>query len=289
MNAPVAVRLAAPTEETYAELQAAFAHFNRELFDGRLELPLFTLQRERRTFGYSSPQRFVSRHSGEMVDEIAMNPAYFSIRTIKKTLSTLVHEMVHQWQFHYGKPGRRGYHNTEWANKMESVGLMPSQTGEEGGRRVGEQVTHYIIKGGAFDVACDALLTTEFTLSWLDRYPAERPATFAPLSPVAAVVEPLSEPGAGEPEPGATGTVTGDDGEMIALPRGLVLPPAEPVNRSNRVKYLCGECKAQAWGKPGLVLLCGGRVLEREGDTISNTHSPVTMRAVQFTGASDPV
>lgn len=70
-----------------------------------------------------------------MVDEIAMNPVYFSIRTIKATLSTLVHEMVHQWQFHFGKAGRRGYHNKEWAALMERVGLMPSDTGQAGERR----------------------------------------------------------------------------------------------------------------------------------------------------------
>ncbi len=100
-----------------------------------------------------------------MVDEIAMNPVYFSIRTIKATLSTLVHEMVHQWQFHFGKAGRRGYHNKEWAALMERVGLMPSDTGQPGGRKVGQSMTHYIITGGAFDRACDELLTRNFQLS----------------------------------------------------------------------------------------------------------------------------
>lgn len=94
-----------------------------------------------------------------------MNPVYFSIRTIKATLSTLVHEMVHQWQFHFGEHGRRGYHNKQWAARMERVGLMPSDTGEPGGRKVGQSMTHYIIAGGLFDMACDELLTGHFRLS----------------------------------------------------------------------------------------------------------------------------
>ena len=32
--------------------------------------------------------------------------------------------MCHQWQQHFGKPSRNGYHNKQWADKMESVGLI---------------------------------------------------------------------------------------------------------------------------------------------------------------------
>lgn len=48
-----------PTREVYAELQEAFSHFNRALFDNALPACLITLQRERRTYGYFSCQRFV--------------------------------------------------------------------------------------------------------------------------------------------------------------------------------------------------------------------------------------
>ena len=100
-----------PTVETYAELQAAFDHFNARIFDGKLPACLITLQRNKRTYGYYSHDRLVCGETGELTAEIAMNPSYFVARTIRETLSTLVHEMVHQWQYHYGKPGRRGYHN----------------------------------------------------------------------------------------------------------------------------------------------------------------------------------
>jgi len=225
-----------PTPQAYAELQEAFKHFNAALFGSDLSDCLITLQRERRTYGYFSSARFV-HHTGQQTDEIAMNPGYFAIRSMRETLSTLAHEMVHAWQFHHGKPGRRGYHNKEWAARMEAIGLMPSNTGAPGGRKVGEQMTHYIIDGGSFDVACAALLTREFRLSWLDRFPPERPRTALPS---------------------AGGDDEDDDGEGQDLAGLVELPPEVPVSKSNRIKYRCPKCGAQVWGKPNLVVLCGG-------------------------------
>lgn len=71
---------ALPTFETYNELQTAYDFFNTRLFDGGLPPCLITLQREKRTYGYFSSKRFVGSKSGQMVDEIAMNPSYFAIQ-----------------------------------------------------------------------------------------------------------------------------------------------------------------------------------------------------------------
>ncbi|CAH2802842.1 MAG: zinc metalloproteinase Mpr protein [uncultured Paraburkholderia sp.] len=233
-----------PTPEAYAELQQAFEHFNRALFGAELPHCLITLQRERRTFGYFSGVRFV-RRSGERTDEIATNPSYFAIRSVRDTLSTLAHEMVHAWQAHFGKPGRRGYHNKEWAAKMEEVGLMPTSTGEPGGKKIGEHMTHYIVAGGRFDHSCAELLTREFTLSWLDRFPPERPK-----SPSGSVDIDIGDD---EDNEGPNGRDEGDD--LSAL---IELPPLEPVNRSNRIKYRCPNCSLQVWAKPNIRVLCGG-------------------------------
>lgn len=249
--------MTAPTEVAYHELQQAFDHFNQSLFAGALALPLFTLQREKRTYGYHSQKRFVERGTGQLVDEIAMNPAYFAIRTIKETLSTLVHEMVHQWQFHFGKPGRGNYHNKEWAGKMEQVGLMPSDTGEPGGKRTGDRMTHFILKGGAFERSCEQLLTRAFTLSWLDRYPPSRPPVPSGRDP-----EGLD----GDEEEGDT------DDLSVEIP-GLVFPVED--ERSNRQKYICPTCLAKAWGKPGLHLWCAGQDNRRHGNVVE--HEPLPM------------
>lgn len=159
-----------PTAETYAGLQQAYDFFNGRLFEGLLPGALITLQRERSTYGYFSPERF-GTHKQERADEIAMNPVFFGLRPVNNTLSTLVHEMAHQWQQGYGKPGRGRYHNHEWADRMEQIGLMPSDTAAPGGRRVGDKVSHYIIEGGPFDQACGELLTQDFKLAWFDRFP----------------------------------------------------------------------------------------------------------------------
>ncbi|WP_430471400.1 SprT-like domain-containing protein [Thalassospira lucentensis] len=215
-----------PTVETYGELQTAFDHFNRTIFGGKLPACLITLQRNKRTFVYYSYERFVCGSTGELTDEIAMNPSYFVARPIHVTLSTLVHEMAHQWQFHFGKPGRRGYHNHEWADFMEQIGLMPSNTGQPGGRRVGEQMTHYTIDDGPFDRACADLLTTEYTLSWFDRFPPVEPENV-------------------------------DLGELSRKSAVAAIHQVTTENKSNRAKYRCPSCSAQVWGKPGLKVHCG--------------------------------
>ena len=73
--------------------------------------------------------------------------------------------MVHQWQAHHGTPGRGRYHNDEWADKMERIGLMPSSTGQPGGRRTGDHMADYAIEGGRFLKACKELVTEEFRIS----------------------------------------------------------------------------------------------------------------------------
>jgi hypothetical protein len=101
-----------------------------------------------------------------------MNPTYFAVVPIIETLQTQVHEMTHLWQHHFGKPGRGRYHNEEWARKMESIGLMPSSTGQPGGARTGDCMADYAVEGGRFLAACQELLTANFTLSWYDRFPS---------------------------------------------------------------------------------------------------------------------
>lgn len=243
-----------PTSQTYSELQTAFDHFNDRLYGGQLPPCLITLQREKRTYGYYSASRFVDTGTGETVDEIALNPSYFAAHPILETLQTLCHEMAHQWQEHFGNPGRRRYHNKEWGAKMESIGLMPSSTGKPGGKRTGEQMMDYAIEGGAFEKASQELLTNEYRLSWVDRFPAFRPMDWqAPTDTMEA-----GAPGAIDQEP--TG-VDDPPATAPASPPGAqwVSYPAEgkPAGKSNRVKYRCPSCGAQAWGKPALLILCG--------------------------------
>jgi hypothetical protein len=141
---------AKPTSAQYEAFQAAFDHFNRELFDGELPTVMLTFSRKSRAKGFFAPDRWEDAEVGSKVSEIALNPDLFNSRTARDTASTVVHEMVHLWQEVFGKPSRRGYHNKEWADRMEELGLMPSTTGEPGGKRVGQSVTHYVVDSGRF-------------------------------------------------------------------------------------------------------------------------------------------
>ena len=83
-------------------------------------------------------------------------------------MSVLLHEMMHHWQEYFGsKQGRAkySYHDKEWAAKMRSVGLMPSNTGAIGGKETGTQMDHYVIPGGLFAQAFADLAKTGWKLN----------------------------------------------------------------------------------------------------------------------------
>lgn len=239
-----------PTQVTYHELQHAYEFFNEKLFSGRLPSCLITLQREKHTYGYFSPNRFVSRSEGKFTDEIAMNPSYYGVREIRETLSVLVHEMTHLEQQHFGKPGRGRYHNKEWGQLMLAVGLHPSNTGKPGGKVTGDQMDHFIIEGGPFDKACDELITADFTLSWIDRFPPKRPSPPSGLN--------LS----GSDDDEISGSDEDEDDQNSQMDYGvdtssfqLVFPPED--GKETRQKYQCSTCNDAVWGKKNLVVLCG--------------------------------
>jgi predicted SprT family Zn-dependent metalloprotease len=157
-----------PTQQTYNGLDAAYAYFNKRLFQGRLPVCLITVRPHRGAYGYFSFQRFgATADASEIHDEIALNMRHFQARPAPQILSTLVHEMTHCEQAHFGKPSRNGYHNREWADLMVRVGLMPSDTGAPGGKRTGQRVSHFIIPDGAF---AQAIASRSFTIPYYDRH-----------------------------------------------------------------------------------------------------------------------
>lgn len=217
-----------PTFQIYSELQQAYDHFNRELFDGILpECILLLDNKERRVYGYYSAKQFVNQE-GVACDAIAMNPQHFGMRKIIEILQTIVHEMVHLWQFHFGThKSNKVYHNKEWGAKMELLGLMPSSTGQPGGKKTGQCMADYPIEGGTFLQSCERLITPEYKISWMDRFCVR--------------------------EDGLVSTVHAlgidDEGDSESAP--------EKPNKSNRIKYTCPECSANIWGRPGLNVVCG--------------------------------
>jgi predicted SprT family Zn-dependent metalloprotease len=156
---------AQPTTQQYGELSAAFDFFNDTLFYGALPRCLITMQRHAKMFGYFHAERFTDGVA--IADEIALNPEHMAERPVEASLGTLVHEMVHLWDHHHGKPARGGYHSKTWAAKMEEVGLIPSSTGAPGGKKTGQKVSHYIAEGGPFARHCAELIAAGWKMPYV--------------------------------------------------------------------------------------------------------------------------
>lgn len=156
------------TVEAYARLTHAYRHFNQALFDGALTGSFLTLNtKHKNAAGFFGPDRFATRTGvGGLLHEIALNHEAFKAQTDTDILAVLAHEMAHQWQQDFGSPSRRGYHNKEWARKMEDIGLMPSSTGREGGRRTGQRMSHYILPDGLFAMAAAELIAGGWVWHW---------------------------------------------------------------------------------------------------------------------------
>jgi predicted SprT family Zn-dependent metalloprotease len=164
-------RAATPTRVQFTAYERMFEYFNRTLFANMLPACLLNFSRKARTYGFFAPQRWQGR-SEEVRHEISLNPSTLRSRQPIEVASTLVHEMVHLWQQDFGRPSRRGYHNAEWASKMDDVGLTPSSTAAPGGARVGQLVSHYIAKGGRFEQAF-VEMPAEYLLPWSCEEPDE--------------------------------------------------------------------------------------------------------------------
>lgn len=282
-----------PTLESYDALLEAYDYFNQSLFGGQLPPVIITYHRQRKVMGYASIGRWVNNQR-QYVDELAVNPEYFAKYPLMEICQTLCHEMVHIWQAHTGTPGRRGYHNAQWAQMMTKIGLMPSANGRPGGAKLGEWMMDYVLYEGRFHKACQALLNKGFSIPWADRYPVFRldlpvlafddagnaieldhrlnaktqKAAAALKSGPATSIASISTFPTEElawPEPVARDLYQAPP-ESQAYHKDSLTDEFEdamlseltskPRPKSGRVKYACKTCHLLMWGKPGLRVVC---------------------------------
>lgn len=213
------------TVSQFQTLSDLFDFYNAEIFNNQLPDCLVNLSRHKGAHGFYAPECWKSAEK-EIVHEISVNPDTM-YRPDVQWHSTLVHEMVHHWQQVFGNPSRTGYHNKEWANKMEQVGLMPSTTGKAGGKKTGQSVTHYVIEGGSFDRAF-SMLSIEAKKSLKLKYLPNLQLTVT--KGLAGAEDEESTSGEGEGE--------------------------EKVKKAGKkFKYSC-SCGNNVWGKSGLNINC---------------------------------
>lgn len=213
-------QITAPTKAQSEAMQKSYEYFNVELFNGELPNCMLNFSRSgRRVMGFFIPSTWEERKpngKSNHLHEISLCPSWLN-RDAREVMSTLVHEMVHLWQQEFGSPSRRGYHNKEWARKMVNIGLFPSDTGQRGGKIIGQQMSHYILPGARFEMV-------------FNKIPEENLMPFVcanAFNTLSIVVE--------------------NEEEALILAR---------ITR-HKIKYSCSGCKINAWGKPGLHLDCG--------------------------------
>jgi predicted SprT family Zn-dependent metalloprotease len=193
-----------------------WSYFNAVLFGGALGHVILNFSRSARSLGFFAPERWKDA-SNKTTHEISLNPAYLTRETQKDSASTLVHEMAHLWRHEQGNPPRGGYHDRQWADKMEKLGLMPSSTAAPGGARVGYKMSHYIVAGGAFERAFETM-PLECQLPWM-----------------CGVDEKAIE---GKGKKGKGGN------------------KEKEAKRKLKLKYSCPGCELNVWGRAGLRLRC---------------------------------
>lgn len=154
-----------PNQELHDDLQRIISHLNYRLFNDELPECLLSLRAGLRTAVCLSPQSLAQRnvHSSPA---LLFKPSEFKPQPTLEWLATLTKSLVDLWQYYFGRPGRRGYHNREWANKMKSIGLQSSHSGKEGGRETGETMRFYRISGGLFERSAREIQKDGLTLRW---------------------------------------------------------------------------------------------------------------------------
>jgi len=211
----------APTKEQYNTYQSMYDYFNAKLFKNELPNCILNFSRKnKKSAGHFSFERWENR-DGVKTHEININPLHLYRDSDMEVAQTLVHEMCHLWQFVFGKPSRKGYHNKEFAFKMKAVGLMPSSTGQEGGKETGQNMSDYPIEDGVFMKA-------------FNKMPKK---LLFPFKSNEAHVS-----GGGVSAGGGAG---GSESEST-----------EATTKKGKVKYTCGGCASNVWGQSGKKIVC---------------------------------
>jgi hypothetical protein len=253
-----------PTNEIYSFFQDAYEHFNQELFANQLPPCMITLRCSSKAYGNHHTKRFISP-DGVKIDEIGLNPGFFSIRPVQAILSTLAHEMVHQWQHHFGEPAK-GAHNVEWAEKMEHIGLQPSKTGLPGGKRTGTTVTHYIVENGLFSESCAKFIGEGKIIPWMDRYLSATAESQEDLrnklkeagigmgGPDAPLEQLINEH---QEDPSDEDDDEESDNSVVIEPKMKAggIPTAK--TGSSKRKMICPACLNKIWTEGEISLICG--------------------------------
>ena len=220
-----------PTEELNRQFQELYDLLNDRLFAGSLVPCMVVFSRRKSNhYGYYRRIGWKKREDKRAVPEICLNSELIldNEKDELEVIQTLVHEMCHHWQYTDpdGKPSRTGYHNKQFAWKMQQVGLHASATGKPGGAETGQSMLDYVIVGGPLDLLYKELKASGWAISYVNDNlfrTIQSPAQASPVTPSTSSA-PITTPA--------------------------------PKPRKNKVKYSCPSCGINVWGKPLLRIGC---------------------------------
>lgn len=116
-------------------LETLFRKLNESFFDGRLEMPVITVQSSARSYGHYSVSPIWTVNGQELKHEINIAAGTLD-RDIEYTVATLLHEMCHMYNdtvLNRQDCSRGGsYHNRLFKETAESVGLIVTKSEKYG-------------------------------------------------------------------------------------------------------------------------------------------------------------
>lgn len=256
-----------PSIDFYTSLENAFDFYNKELFNDELSRVFFTVRsgetknKKTTTMGYYWEKIFAYKDSP--VSEIALNITTFANRSVVDILSTLVHEMVHQWRSEVciePPPAKSsGGHDKIWGNKMEQLGLIPTNTGLPGGKKTGKQMTHYIHEDGVFAEKTYELIKSGFTIPVFDSYGANVNSQIS-LSPInIELVKSWTKNATAEEKEVLEKSlnVISDNPAIVQRDMHDLMPtPKKPTARVKKITYACPACMKKITGPEDLYVTC---------------------------------
>jgi hypothetical protein len=113
-----------PWAELASTLHTWTERFNVEF---KLDVSIPAIQVEELPFRTLGTYRS-GRNGFALKDEITINARRVQ-RPLSRILTTLLHELLHEWQAKHGQPGKRNYHNEEFRAKARTLGLVVDRRG----------------------------------------------------------------------------------------------------------------------------------------------------------------
>ncbi|NEP17874.1 MAG: hypothetical protein F6J97_13380 [Leptolyngbya sp. SIO4C1] len=158
-----------PTLEQFSSYQFAYDHFNDRLFGGQLEHCHLGFS-VRALSGVFFNARSWKGKGGKMLHDIALNPSFLS-NPFPDVMALLVKGMGYQWQHDFGTPSpSKGYCNRELSDKLKSLGIQLTDTGEPGGRSTGKWLKHCIMPDSPFEQAVKDM-PENYKMPWVSGAP----------------------------------------------------------------------------------------------------------------------